>query len=473
MKGKICGFYRLIIYCLLFTGGNVFAQTPQNIKTFAQNNSLLHASISFKAIDLSAGKVIAVYNEYQSLTPASTMKIVSTAAALDFLHPNFRYKTPLSYSGTIEEKGTLTGNLYIAGCGDPTLGSEYTKTDNRAFLNEWLSALQKAGIKKINGSVIVLDQDYLPADVISPKWMWEDLGNYYAPGKYGISVFDNTYQLFLSSEGTEKSVRILGTKPEIDSLYFINNIQLDKEKTNDVYINGIPYSYERRLNGVMKANQSSYMVKGEIPDPGMFLAKTVSAFLLANEIAVDGAPGTSRLGSQAAGERNELMVTLSPPLSKIIEITNVKSNNHYAESLYRTFEKESGSDLSNYWEKKGINTEGQFLYDGSGLSPANAISAGFLTDILVYMSKKSKYSQSFYQSLPVAGRDGTVASFLKGTELEGKARIKSGSMTKVQSYAGYVEKGDKRFAFAIIVNNFTGKRADLKKEIEKLLVSVF
>jgi D-alanyl-D-alanine carboxypeptidase/D-alanyl-D-alanine-endopeptidase (penicillin-binding protein 4) len=102
----------------------------------------------------------------------------------------------------------------------------------------------------------------------------------------------------------------------------------------------------------------------------------------------------------------------------------------------------------------------------------NAVSAQFLTDLLMYMDKKGVKSGAFYQSLPVAGKEGTVVSFLKGTPLASKARFKTGSMTNVQAYAGYIEKGDKRYAVAIIINNFTDKRAQLKKDIEQLLLSL-
>jgi D-alanyl-D-alanine carboxypeptidase/D-alanyl-D-alanine-endopeptidase (penicillin-binding protein 4) len=113
------------------------------------------------------------------------------------------------------------------------------------------------------------------------------------------------------------------------------------------------------------------------------------------------------------------------------------------------------------------------MYDGSGISPANAVSACFLTDVLVYMYKKGGIKGAFYKSFPLAGKEGTVTSFLKNTPLAGKAHIKSGSITGVQSYSGYIEKDDKIYAFALIINHFSGERSNLRKEIEQLLINLF
>ena len=112
------------------------------------------------------------------------------------------------------------------------------------------------------------------------------------------------------------------------------------------------------------------------------------------------------------------------------------------------------------------------MFDGSGISPMNAVSASFMNSILEYMYKKEGFSGAFYQSLPLAGREGTVASFLKGSVLDGKARVKSGSITNVQAYSGYIEHGGKNYAFTIIINNFRGTRPVLRKQIERLLVGL-
>ncbi|MDR1436935.1 MAG: D-alanyl-D-alanine carboxypeptidase, partial [Candidatus Symbiothrix sp.] len=125
------------------------------------------------------------------------------------------------------------------------------------------------------------------------------------------------------------------------------------------------------------------------------------------------------------------------------------------------------------WEEKGLDASALFMCDGSGLSPLNAVSAGFLTDLLVYMYRTEGPSGAFSRSLPLAGQEGTVASFLKNTPLAGKARIKSGSITGVQSYSGYIEKNGGKYAFSLIINHFSGERPTLRKTVEELLNGLF
>jgi D-alanyl-D-alanine carboxypeptidase/D-alanyl-D-alanine-endopeptidase (penicillin-binding protein 4) len=402
-----------LFLCLLLSGFQLAGQTqPAALNIFLRSENLKHAAVSFEMIDLSTGKKIAAHNENMALTPASNMKMVTTATALEILGSSFYFETPLLSDGIIQNN-TLEGNLYIKGAGDPTLGSEFLGDDKERFLKDWLTGIQQAGIQHIAGNIIVLDQLY-GYEGVSPKWLVEDLGNYYAPGIYGISVFDNMCE-------------------------------------------------------TIPANRSSFVAKGDIPDPGLFLANYFTTYLRKNSIEVSGEATTYRLLAEEPKTNRALAIVRSPDLASILRIVNVRSNNHYAEHLYKLLTIKDSVDIPAYWAAKNLDTSALFMYDGSGLSPANALSAGFLVQLLEYMDGKGK---DFYYSLPLAGQEGTVASFLKGTSLEGKIRVKSGSMTNVQSYSGYIEKGKKRYAFSIIVNNFTGKRADLKHGIEKLLLGL-
>lgn len=467
---------RILLFSLICLCGSLFRLTAQQISpgltAFIASEKLKHAGITFHLLNLSSGKTVASYNEHLSLTPASLMKLVSTAAAIDYFGPDYRYSTPLFFTGSIDSDGVLDGDIIIRGENDPSLGSEYIPGDRELFLKEWLAALQSAGIRSVKGSVVVDDLHNASTGVISPKWLWEDLGNYYAPGIYGVSVWDNTYRLYLASGTESDGVSVLYTDPHVDSLRFESNLRVSAGEGNDVYINGIPYSYDRQLNGVMGESQSSHPVKGEIPDPGYFLAKLFSGWLQKNGIAVDGSPLTTRMGYRQTGRVVPLTVTRSPALSELIRVINVRSNNHYAEHLFHTFTHASSASPIDYLAQKGLQVSGQFVCDGSGLSPANGLSAAFLTDLLKFMDRPDRAGVAFYNSLPLAGREGTVAAFLKGTRLEGKARVKSGSMTRVRAYSGYVESRGNRYAFAIIINNFSGSTTDARREIERLLLSL-
>ena len=472
MKRKKTIICHLFIYFLLGCCiCNIVAQSPLALKTFTQKENLSHAGIGFKAVDLSTGEVIASHNENMALTPASTIKIITSSTALEVLGSDYFYTTHLFHDGIVEDS-VLKGNLYIEGSGDPSLGSEFSDKGKDAFISAFLQEVKGEGIKSIEGNVVVLDQLF-GYDGVSPKYLWEDLGNYYAPGAYGISVFDNMYRVYLQSFASGSETTILYMDPEIETIQFTNEIIAGSTNSDNSAIFGIPFSSDRRLYGSIPPNKASFAVRGDIPDPGLFLAQYFMSSLQKQGIEIKGEAMTYRTSPQIPQERKEIAVNNSNSLTSLIRVVNVRSNNHYAEHLYKTLQLTKEIDIPTYWKEKGLNSSALFMFDGSGISPANAVSASFLTDILAYMNKKNGKTGAFYKSLPIAGREGTVTSFLKNTPLAGKVRVKSGSITNVQSYAGYVEKGDKSYAFAIIINNFTGKRADVRKEIEQLLVGLF
>jgi D-alanyl-D-alanine carboxypeptidase/D-alanyl-D-alanine-endopeptidase (penicillin-binding protein 4) len=171
-------------------------------------------------------------------------------------------------------------------------------------------------------------------------------------------------------------------------------------------------------------------------------------------------------------------------LKEIVREVNVESNNHFAEHLIRTVGRRGDSNIYSdaleegikqilkHWDEIGLDTTPLLMYDGSGLAPQNAVSARFLTDLLVYMHNRSDCSTAFFQSLPKAGQEGTLQNFLRGTRLNGKVMAKSGSIGGVQCYAGYLIDGNKRYAFAILVNKFNGTRAQVRSAIEQLLLGL-
>lgn len=438
------------------------------------------ASLSIQIKEIETGKTICSHDPDRLLTPASVLKIVTTATALDVLGADYRYPTSLEYDGILRD-GVLQGDLYIKGSGDPSLGSSYLEAD---FLAGWVAALQKVGIRQITGSVIA-DESRFDTEGISPKWLREDLGNYYAAGSYGLSVFDNCYRLFLRSGAAGKRPTVVKTDPPMP-LRFENRLNVFAGAADSVYIGGTPFDSVRSLYGTLPPNRDCLLVKGDIPDPPLFLAAYVTHQFQKQGIQVDGLPSCWRLeqrqGDRMQRKRIHLVTTYSPPLRKLVKVCNHVSHNLFADAFLKTVGihlRQSDSRHSSfvrgslamkaYWEGNGLNAERQQIFDGSGLAPTDKLSASFLVDLLVYMATNSEASEAFIASLPVAGQDGSVRTFFKGTPLEGHARLKSGSMSAVRCYAGYLQQGGKQYALAIIVNNFEGKASLITKEIGKLL----
>lgn len=466
------------------------AQTPASVERLLQAPYMRGASFSLVVKDVQDGKIIYSYDTDRLQSPASVLKTVATATALEILGEDYRYPTTLEHDGVLEN-GTLKGNLYIKGSGDPSLGSSHFAPGQDKFLATWIAALQKAGIRHITGAVIS-DESIFDTEGASIKWLREDMGNYYAPGSYGLSIFDNMYKLSLQTgtAGTRPTVK--GTEPDIPQIRFKNYLQTAPVASDSAYIIGAPLEDVRYLYGVLPANRERYVLKGDIPDPALYLARYLTARLRQKGIRVDGTPSCYRIEAEGRrwkkGGRKELVTTYSPTLREIAGVCNHVSHNLYADALLKTvglrYKPRKGEVISSfgrgvrvvkdYWEKKGLDVFPLRMNDGSGLSPADKVSAGFMGDLLVYMATESAVSDAFIASLPQAGIEGSVRNFLKGSKLQGKARLKSGGITGVRSYAGYVTtKEGKTYAVAVFSNDYSCPMGRMTGALERLLLQLF
>lgn len=475
-----------LLLCLHLLAG---AQTPAPVKWLLQAPYMRGASFSLVVKDVQEGRTVYSYDTDRLQSPASVLKTVATATALEILGEDYRYPTTLEYDGILEN-GTLEGNLYIKGSGDPSLGSSHFAPGQNKFLSTWIAALQKAGIKHITGSVIS-DESIFDTEGVSIKWLREDMGNYYAPGSYGISIFDNMYKLSLQTGAAGTRPVLKGTEPDIPFIRFKNYLKAAPVSSDSAYIIGAPLDDVRYLYGVLPANREAYVLKGDIPDPALYLACYLTDQLQQKGIRVDGSPSCYRIEVEEnrwkKGERKEIVTTYSPTLREIASICNHVSHNLYADALVKTvglqYKPRRNEMISSfgrgvqvvkeYWEKKGLDVFPLRMNDGSGLAPADKVSAGFMGELLVYMATESAVSDAFIASLPQAGIEGSVRNFLKGSKLQGKARLKSGGITGVRSYAGYITKDGKTYAVAVFSNNYSCSMSRMTGALEKLLLQLF
>lgn len=475
-----------LLICLHLLAG---AQTPAPVKWLLQAPYMRGASFSLVVKDVQEGKTVYSYDTDRLQSPASVLKTIATATALEILGEDYRYPTTLEYDGILEN-GTLEGNLYIKGSGDPSLGSSHFAPGQNKFLSTWIAALQKAGIKHITGSVIS-DESIFDTEGVSIKWLREDMGNYYAPGSYGISIFDNMYKLSLQTGAAGTRPVLKGTEPDIPFIRFKNYLKAAPVSSDSAYIIGAPLDDVRYLYGVLPANREAYVLKGDIPDPALYLARYLTDQLQQKGIRVDGSPSCYRIEVEEnrwkKGERKEIVTTYSPTLREIASVCNHVSHNLYADALVKTvglqYKPRRNEMISSfgrgvqvvkeYWEKKGLDVFPLRMNDGSGLAPADKVSAGFMGELLVYMATESAVSDAFIASLPQAGIEGSVRNFLKGSKLQGKAHLKSGGITGVRSYAGYITKDGKTYAVAVFSNNYSCPMSRMTRALEKLLLQLF
>ena len=414
------------------------------------------------------------------LVPASVVKLVTTATALELLGPDHCFETTVAYTGNLKD-GTLTGNLIIIGGGDPTLGSRHLGELKDAYLDKWVALVKQAGITSIEGSV-VSDASLFDEEPLSPFWIWEDIGNYYAAGIYGLGVNDNSVTIHLKSGRAGTQPVVTKTEPELPLLRFESHLVAADNDKDSAYVYGLPFQWERQLFGTMPANRADFTIRGDMPDPPLYTAELLTQSLLTAGISVKRNPTTTRLQPISPSiKRTVLGNTPSLPLSRIIRVIHEKSDNIYAENLLRHVAAFAGVKplsardglqvINDFWRKKGLDTNGLHMVDGSGLSPLNRVSPEFLTDVLTYMATKSPYALVFEQSLPLAGKEGSVAGFLKDTPLTGSVRLKSGSNQTTTCYAGYYQKNKAKWAVVMMVNHTNVSRNQVRTDLQDFLLS--
>ena len=462
-----------LTFPLLMLSILLLAKNP--VDDFINNPLMQNANISLLVKDLATNRTICQFRPNSSSTPASTMKLVTTAAAMELLGPKFCFQTKLEIDGTLSSNGTLNGNLYIRGGGDPTLGSEHL--GDKDFMTKWVEEVKKVGIKKITGKIIA-DETLYDDLGVNPKWTWEDIGNYYAAGAYGISYMDNTYQLVLRSGLEGSTPEILRIVPEIPAMTFENHLTSTNIAFDSAYFYGAPHSYLRSIHGEIPANRLEYIIKGDIPNPGLLLAEHFQQRLVESGIAIQQLPSDIVTKSS---DRRVILVQESPALSEIIKETNVRSNNGYAEQIFRYLALNKNpvgttngavQVVRSFWKSKGLPVDQLFMYDGCGLSPVDAVSSQFLVDLLIYMQTISPNKEAFFNSLPVSGKSGTLTNFLQRTALQGKVHAKSGTISGVKSYAGYIEANNKTYVFAILVNHANGTSKAVTRKMEEFLLQL-
>lgn len=489
MKNILEHIILLILFICL--AESVQAQNKTNsiegaINTLVKDYSLQNASISFVVKDLDSNIVIADYNPNLSLPPASTMKIITTAAALDILGSYLKFETKIMYDGYIDSNNVLQGNIYIKGGGDPTIGSKYFKEKYGLFMSNWVQEISKLGIDSVTGSVIG-DASFFSDEYVASTWSWGDIGNYYGAGVSGLSIYDNTVKFeFSSGPSAQDSTFVDCFYPYTPDLIIDNKVKASNTKKDLAYIYGGPNNSTRTITGSIPKGQIEYVVKGSSHEPAYVAAFELESALWDYGIRVGGNATTIRRmkssGNYFESERKDVFITKSPTVSQIVYWTNLISNNLYAEHLLKHIgvkKYDNGSVFSStlavtkYWVSKGIDMKGFYMNDGSGLSRSNAITASQLVGVLTYMKLESKYSKSFLSSLPVAGKTGTLRSIGKKTKIAGNLKAKSGTMTRIKSYAGYVTSTSGRnLAFAIVINNHNCTSFQIKKKLEIVMVAL-
>jgi D-alanyl-D-alanine carboxypeptidase/D-alanyl-D-alanine-endopeptidase (penicillin-binding protein 4) len=417
-----------------------------------------------EVVSLDRGDILYEHNAARLYMPASNNKLITTSAALVRLGPEYRYETRLCTDGEIVD-GILKGNLIIIGSGDPSAAPRFHGGDPFGALKEWAAALKTLGVRKIEGT-IVGDGSAFPGPVIGQGWEWDDLGSGYAAPVSALQFNENTFTVEVTpgeAEGDEAMVRCLPL-----SGYFSVDAHVEttaRGTRSRVNIQRDDRVDAIRVQGTVAAGSDPHRSTLAVQRPVRYFTAAFKQTLQEEGIDVALAPICSSEDPECTVESGlqYLWSYFSPPLVEIIQPLLKVSQNLYAETLARTL----GLALRNegtFAAGREVVAEaldsmaipsGTYAYaDGSGLSRQNLVTADMLIRILKYMYHHRDFNR-FYDSLPVAGVDGTIRTRLRGTRAENNVHGKTGSIMYVRCLSGYVRTvPGEMLAFAMIANNF-------------------
>ncbi len=458
--------FLIIVCCGYWVFAQPFTAIQKSIQNFVSDADFAHTDIGIQVVRLSDGKVLGAHEAQKSLATASTLKVITTATALLQNGTDFRYKTPVGYTGKLQG-GILAGDLVIRGVGDPTFNSKYFPEND--VVQKVVDLLKRQKITEIKGN-IVLNDTYFSGEV-PPSWTWEDIGNYYGAALHSINYRDNTYKINFQTGKAGTKAKILNVTPK-QNLTFENTVLASTVNVDKAYIFGSPFSRERVVRGTLPQFRKSFIVKGAMPNPAITFGEAVK-----NALQKQGVKVTGKVQINSVNIQEVLGYIQSPTLKEIITKTNQHSVNLFAEAMLHLVKNSKSNQredlleaLVEFWQNKGLHTDGLYLHDGSGLSHFNAVNPTFFTEMLRYMAQ-TKVAGDFKESLAISGKNGTLKYLGKNTNLEGKVQGKSGSMQQVCSYAGYMitQKGEK-VAFAILFNNFSNSHSEIRQKITKMLL---
>jgi D-alanyl-D-alanine carboxypeptidase/D-alanyl-D-alanine-endopeptidase (penicillin-binding protein 4) len=422
-----------------------------SVKELMKTEAAYSAQISVYVAD-KQGNTIYEYQPNIGLSTASTQKIFTAACALETLGKDYRYTTTASFSGNIIENN-LKGNLWISANGDPTLGSwRYDGYKPENFKQKFLEALQSKNIRKIEGDLI-LDDAYFDFQNTPGGWPWNDMGNYYGAGVWGLNWRENQFDVQMFGK------EIRNTNIDLADVKWVNDLSTGGNSDQSIIFTA-PYSKVAYISGILPAK--SITVSGANPNPPMSFGLELKKYLSENGISILGNIQTTnqmRIDGkkiETQPKENIFFQYQSPTLDKIVYWFLRKSVNFYGETLIKTIGKEKKNEgsfsagiayLKSYWTSKGIHEKSINFADGSGLSPQNYVSAKAEVQALLY-AQKQPWFKEYFDGFPVH---------------ENGMKMKSGSMKNTKSFAGIYGK----YTFSILINNY--QAGNSSEALQKIL----
>ncbi len=399
------------------------------------------------------------------MMPASNMKILTLAAAAETLGWDYRFTTALETRGTVAG-GVLTGDLIVRGGGDPTINGRANHA--AAVFDDWARALREAGIQRIDGRIVGDDQAF-DDEGLGAGWAWDYLQYGYAAPSGALQYNEDVAELTVQPGAAAGDAAIVRLSPG-SGLRVLNHATTGAAGTPQaIDYRRHPDAAVLELTGTVPLGIDRPLTRDvAVVNPTIFFAQSLKDALVARGVEITGPAvdldDVAAEFASLAGERRAVVETRSAPLAEIATVLMKVSQNLYAETFLKAVGAANGglgtseagrAVVRNTLSAWGIPDDAYVQLDGSGLSRYDYVTAGTIVDILQHLYDDSRHRGAFMATLPIAGKDGTIASRLKRTRAEGNAVAKTGSIANVRSLSGYVKTRDgEMLVFSILANDF-------------------
>ncbi|MBH05433.1 MAG: D-alanyl-D-alanine carboxypeptidase/D-alanyl-D-alanine-endopeptidase [Phycisphaeraceae bacterium] len=490
---RLAGIALAVLLATWAEAGSIQSKVYEHIR----GKDLGETKYAIMIVDLTDGTELAAINVHEPMTPASNMKLITTAAALDVLQSQFKFKTDLrlvqpadwnEVSGRLPDESSLPAGpvLVIVGDGDPAFGDpkllgRYDLTVDD-LLDEWVETIQGAGVAKVDR--LVIDDRIFDTSFTKESWPQDQLSAYYCAQVAGLNFHRNVIEVWPKPTQTGRTPKI-ELKPPAPFMVITNRAITDKPET---------LSVDRRANTnqlvfrgkITHRKRSPYPVT--VHDPPLFFAH-----LLQHRLAQSGIE-VNQVDRVKEGEwlpQGQTIYRNETTLYEIVQSCNSQSVNLYSESLLKRIGhhytgtpgswRNGASAVRRFLrERLGISAAVVAIDDGSGLSRKNRVTANIIVQLLKTMYEDDRHRLDYIESLSIAGVRGSLNKRNRfKNQLKGRVYAKTGYINGVSTLSGYVfrQATDQRphskelntVAFSLLFNDIRSNVGKVKKIQDEIL----
>lgn len=460
--------------------------TPDTLPSWLRPHvgaSLARAHWGVAAVDLETGEPVVEWNADRYFVPASNLKLVVAATALETLGPDYRWTTSVHATAPIGPDGALAGDLVLYGTGDPNLSGRYTDSMTSIF-STLADSLAARGLARVEGD-LVADESLWDEDRVRGTWETYDLLWWYAAPVGPLGFNDNAIDFSIRPGAAVGDPPLVEGVPE-SSFWSLENVATTgprgSEKTFD--LTREPGTNRIVAYGVLPIDEDPDVEYFSVVDPAAYAATVFGEILSERGISIEGRvrvvsdPADSPV---VAGEADTLAVWISPPLTRVVESVLGRSQNWHAEQLLKTIAAEAAGDGS--WDaglaverrvlaRLGVDTTAFALRDASGLSAGNLVTPHAVVDLLAAMRDRP-HAGVWLEAFPTAAESGSLRHRFHQTAAAGRVRAKTGFIEHVYALSGYLTTDtDREIAFSVIVNGAGPGGEEATAAIDRLVVAL-